>query len=206
MRLGPVTTFLGPRLPQRAEPGSARAGFGLGEVGQGWGVWDDGSGQCLCLAVSGTLESWHVRIRKMDKPCNVLGVLVVLVAAALVTRLPETPWDGTTAQQRPALRTAAADMEIEERPAADFEPSEPELDDAPPADFEAAQPEVEPPPSADFEPSEPEIEPPRLPTLSRPSRRSKRLKSEGRHVEGSLKYTHGSSRDTCNIGHGFKGS
>ena len=96
----------------------------------------------------------------MDKPCNVLGVLVVLVAAALVTRPPGTPWDGTTAQQHPALRTSAADMEIEERPAADFEPSEPEIDDAPPADFEAAQPEVEPPPSADFEPFEPEDETP----------------------------------------------
>ena len=81
----------------------------------------------------------------MDNPCNILGVLVVLVAAALVTRLPGTPWDGTTAQQRPALRTSAADMEIEERPAADFEPSEPE---------------IEPPPSADFEPSEPEVKAP----------------------------------------------
>ena len=96
----------------------------------------------------------------MDKLCNVLGVLVVLVAAALVTRLPGTPWDGTTAQPRPALRTSAADMEIEERPAADFEPSEPEMDDAPPADFEASEPEVEQPPSADFEPSEPEVEAP----------------------------------------------
>ena len=38
------------------------------------------------------------------------------------------PWDGTTAQPRPALRTAAADMEIEERPAADFEPSETEVE------------------------------------------------------------------------------
>ena len=126
----------------------------------------------------------------MDKPCKVLGVLVVLVAAALVTRLPGTPWDGTTAQQRPALRTSAADMEIEERPAADFEPSEPELDDAPPADFEAAQPEVERHRLPTSSRLNRRLSRHRLPTLSRPSLRSKRLKSEGRHVEGSPKYTH----------------
>ena len=109
------------------------------------------------------------------KPWNVLGTLVFIMAASMITGSSGALLIVTTAMHSSAGWAYAADMELEEQlppdleqsdpsiddvPTADLEPSQIEIGQPPPADFEPSEPSIDDTPSADFEPSEPEVEEP----------------------------------------------